>query len=84
MANTINSVITFTEFGLKQFKSTPALSNMLPNSIVNTLKVGDNNIQVNPTSHGKLQRMFGDNCHSQTQYTTKKFKLEYTNKKDNE
>ena len=55
--NVINATITLTEAGLKRMQKTPVLKSMLHN--VSDLKVGENNISVSHTQHGRLKRMFG-------------------------
>lgn len=66
--NKITATLTLTDAGYKRLKSTYALHSMIDSNTLSFLKVGDNSIVVSHTNHGRLQRMFGDNCDMHIQY----------------
>ena len=51
--------LTLTENGVKKFKNTPTFANLLHPSQSNHLKVGTNELTVNMTVWGSLQRVCG-------------------------
>ena len=57
--NTIGIKLTLTEQGLKKFNTVPTFKNLLHNSQLANLNVGENTLTVNHTVWGSLQQVCG-------------------------
>lgn len=55
--NTHNIILNVNEIGLKRFKTVPTFKNLLHQNQLDSLKVGDNELTVNNSVWGTLQRM---------------------------
>lgn len=62
--NKIEVILKLNDSSLKKFKTIPTFKDMLYDSQLKNLKVGENNLTVNHTVWGKLQRMEGPGGYS--------------------
>lgn len=57
MKNKVKVNLTINEHGLKKFKNVPTFKNLLHPNQLKALKIGDNELTVNHTVWGSLQRV---------------------------
>lgn len=55
--NTIKVNLEITEIGLKRFQRTPTFTNLLHPEQLKSLKIGNNELTINHTIWGKLNRL---------------------------
>ncbi len=59
MKNLISVTLTLNEAGLKKFNRIPTFKNLLHPSQLTKLKTGENTLNVNHTTWGRIQRITG-------------------------